>query len=853
MKAPFCSSIIGRKKELGKLEKIMQKMIAGQGSVALLQGRTGTGKKTLINTFLQKSLKSDADMILVARASCSKMIGYIEPFLPFSNLYTSIILDIEKIERKSALLKKVMGCSKELLQFIPAVGSSLSAVVSITEKLGSDSSSSRFKHLEKRKSDQLQLFSYYTGAFQAISEKYPMVLVIEELQWVDDSSMNLLSYLANHIREHSILVLGTINPEESVTRFGTNAYRELLTLSEANDNVTIISIGELKTPELKEYFDTALPGNEFPARFNEFVFNATKGNPLFVSELLRTFIESGEIVCEGEAWKLKKAVEEVTIPKHLEDLIQIRINRINDDHDLKMHEYASVQGDTFLSEILSECLQIDRIILSRHLRLVSNKYMLIEESPECEDRIGEYCFTHSIVSQKMYQNMSNEERVLLHRRIGKYLEDKYSNTAHMAENLAVIANHFEKALEEKKAFKYLVDAADYAQRSNSFKESLAMYEKAVKFSENKDVASSEEITRAMINIGSLYHILGQDNKASSILREALSWNEDVENEILRAENLTMLSIAMSCISENEKALSQLETARKIFEKNREDLSQSSLLAYGRCLNWIGIHHRNIQQMVKALEYHNAALELARQNGDRQLEAHAIANIGAVHLWQKDYAAVERFWLDALEISRTIEDLPMITHYSIDAGYIFMLNRKYSEALKYLDTGLKYAQDHGFEDNIVRGLMNKGSLLFITGKLNSALKQYSEATRIAERNDQKFLLWRLYHNIGNVHSKNGDDEEAFKQYAKAIDCIKDMASRIDLKDRKKFLKHRLSAFKSIMLICLKTRREKEAIRYAESSMHEEMKEYLARRKDRIDLDLEEKENRNYFNGYYVVTE
>jgi tetratricopeptide (TPR) repeat protein len=281
---------------------------------------------------------------------------------------------------------------------------------------------------------------------------------------------------------------------------------------------------------------------------------------------------------------------------------------------------------------------------------------------------------------------------------------------------------------------------------------------------------------------------------------------------------------------------------------------------------MGINHRSNFDLDKALDYHKEARDVAHRCGSKRLEAHANANIGAVHMWNRDYTAVVPLWQEALRLSSIPkeEDWPWVTHYTIDLGLIYFLLRKYEDAMIHIDKGLKMAKENFFYDNIARGRMNKGSVLFATAlkpieeKEQISLRQeaktmYERALPVANAHGVARLEWRIIHNMGNIYRANCEFNTAEEYYEQAAQYIERM--RKCETNQKGFMQHRFRPFLSLMLLAQQNGKSNEEIAAIANRAHHDYAISFAKGliNGRFDEKAEAEADKNFFSGYYIETE
>jgi len=670
------------------------------------------------------------------------------------------------------------------------------------------------------------------------------------MESIDESSINLLYSLQKEISSTRILVVGAYRLEESVLRDGRpHPLREV-------KNLTVIELGSLDPKGIGEYISETYRDNDFPEDFAHFIWERTEGNCLFAVELMGLFVDDQTIVQkQGTTWSLTKELRDIKegIPKSIDDVIKERVDHITDKFARQILRKASVEGKRFTHDILSQLMLIDDDELNEELSSLT-EMLFIREPTESDEDIGSYDFIHSLVHRCIYGRLRRKERADLHKRIGEILEAISESDGKVKQVASTLADHFEEGRVPDKALRYYRIAAVAAEETRSFAEASRLYEKVDQLMEKERFGTLKERVGILIKMGAIYEILGRREESRDTLERSLRLNENLGDDLDKAHNLTDLGITLFHIGDFGKSMDRLEEARKIYEPCKEALSKEDKEMYGMCLDWLGVNHRNLDDMGQAEKFHQEALSIAEEVGSSLLRARAVADLGAIHLKSGDLSQVIERWKESLQISKEAGNLPWWeVHSTIDVGYIYFLQRDYCQAIKSLEEGIKKARESYFSEETARGLMNKGSVWFAKEDLDCALECYEESLQIAAERKMAKLVWRLRHNIGNVYRMQNKYDDAYGSYKSSIEYLKEMLSGLKSKEeREGFLKRRLDPFRSMILLTLE-KEEEECQEFAATFGHNLLTDFLEERRKGVDLDEEERENWNYFFGYYVATE
>jgi predicted ATPase len=221
----------------------------------------------------------------------------------------------------------------------------------------------------------------------------PTLVCIEDLQWVDPSSMALMHYITRNTKDSGLLILGTYRPEDVAVEDGKgHLLIETMQLMEREDLLEKMELPRLPEKSIDEFLASMLQKIDFTDEFKKKIYKETEGNPLFVIELIKLLVDENVIQNLDGAWKLAKPLEEGTIPSKVLSVISRRLDRVENE-DRKALDYASVIGEGFDSTLLADILEMDRVQLLERLRYVEKTHRLIHPQN------GNFKFDHAKIKE----------------------------------------------------------------------------------------------------------------------------------------------------------------------------------------------------------------------------------------------------------------------------------------------------------------------------------------------------------------------------------------------------------------------------------------------------------------------
>ena len=313
---------VGRETQVRQLHRFLDAALAGHGQVVFLAGEAGSGKTALALEFARRA-QSGNDGLVVAMGNCNAQTGLGEPYLPFREALSLLYGDVDAQLAKGAvgqenarrLRNLLIRSGQVLIELGPDLidivvpGSRLVAVAgkAAAQKLGWLDELEKITQrkrseprLERPALDQSQILEQYARVLQALAAQQPILLILDDLQWADAASINMLFHLARRTGDSPIMILGTYRPDDvAIGRDGGPhpLVQVLAELKRYNGDI-VLDLAQAEQTEGRQFVDALLatePNNLSPA-FQQALYEHTEGHPLFVIELLRHLQETGNLV-----------------------------------------------------------------------------------------------------------------------------------------------------------------------------------------------------------------------------------------------------------------------------------------------------------------------------------------------------------------------------------------------------------------------------------------------------------------------------------------------------------------------------------------------------------------------------
>ncbi len=480
------SAFVSREKELGQLGEMLARAVDGRGQVCFVTGEAGFGKTSLTMEFARRAQERHAEL-LVARGDCNAQTGRSDPYLPFREVLAMLAGDSEErlatgvttVENASRL-RDFLRVSSQILaevapdivdMFIPGVGVATKAgkiVVGETNRLRRERSTVTTAQAApsmvdvQAAADQGRVFEQFTAALIALAKRRPLILVLDDLHWIDESSASLLFHLGRRLEGSRILVIGTYRPEDVSLGRGDSRHplAQVITELKGHYGNLLVALGDETADETRRFVDQLvdLAPNRLDEAFRRELHRRTRGHPLFTTELLQDLRERGELVKDADGhWVLARTLDWTSLPARVEGVIEERIQRMRQELQ-DILSVASVEGETFTAQVIVRLQELNERQLLRTLtQELDRQHRLVAE--EGSERLGatlisQFRFRHQMFQQYFYEHLGTSERELLHEDVARILETLHAGRS---ERIAMqLARHYELArLDDKAAAAYL--------------------------------------------------------------------------------------------------------------------------------------------------------------------------------------------------------------------------------------------------------------------------------------------------------------------------------------------------------------------------------------------------------------
>jgi class 3 adenylate cyclase/tetratricopeptide (TPR) repeat protein len=438
---------VGRENSMATLMEAYEKVKSGTGQVVGMVGEAGVGKSRLLWEFRHRLPQDEFGYL---EGHCIHFGGAM-PYLPILDILRSYF-EIREGEREIVLRKrvkeKILGLDEKLQGIIAPIQDLLSLKVE-------DEAYLKLEPKQRRE----KVFEALRDLFIRESQERPLVLVVEDLHWIDRTSEEFLDYLIGWLANVKVMLVLLYRPEYTHS-WENKSYFNRIGL----DQLTMKSSAELVR--------AILEGGETAPELSNLILNRAAGNPLFMEELTHSLLENGSIQRTGDQYVLSKKSSDLQVPDTIQGIIAARIDRLEENLK-RIMQVASVIGREFAFRILQSISDMREDLKSELLNLQGLE-LIYEKSlfPELE-----YVFKHALTQEVAYNSLLVKRRSEIHKKIGEAIEALYPER--QEEFYEVLAHHYSRSDNADKASHYLKLSGDKASQCYANWEAIRFYKGAI--------------------------------------------------------------------------------------------------------------------------------------------------------------------------------------------------------------------------------------------------------------------------------------------------------------------------------------------------------------------------------------
>jgi len=688
--------LVGRSNELLRLNQDYDE-IHTSGRLVLVEGEAGIGKTRLAEEFLSKAQSRGA---IVISARCYEG----ETQYAFGPIVAGLRSILAQEDAEKRLKHIPLPWISEAARLLPEL-STIRAGLPLPLPLDSPGAQSRFFEGLKQ-----TLYALCRGDL-------PGLVFVDDIQWADGATLDLLNYLVRRLHEQPLCLLVTVRNKPATN---DNRIYQLQNEALRSGHATVISLSRLNLNSVRELsLSTSLHGEVLKENFIKRLYQETEGLPFFLIEYLLA-INSGVLSAESEDW---------SPPGSVRELLHSRLKVVSETGK-QLLGAAAVIGHSFDFDIVREVSGRGEEETVISLEELISQGLVEEVDVSVHERDLKYDFSHERLRSLVYEETSLARRRLLHRRVAEALIGRTRENRMLGTLADQIAYHFEKSGNEAGAAKYFKLAGDHARSLYANIEALTHYRMALALG-YVDAAMLHE------NIGDLFTLLGEYNNAikSYETAAALCTSSSLANVERKLGNV------YERLGEWDLAESHYETTLDLFGQQDSEGERAEVYA-----DWsLAAYHRG--QIEQAIYLARQALDLAEGAQDTRALAQVHNILGILASKQQKPEGAQLHLEQSLALAEELNDVSIRIAVLNNLALVCKSHREFERAITLTQDALALCESQGDLHREAALYSNLADLFHENGNAEAAMLYLKKSVSIfAEIGEEAGVMrpeiWKL---------------------------------------------------------------------------------------------------------------
>lgn len=746
----FRPRFVGRQEEFGQLTAHFD-ALGESGRTVFLSGEAGIGKTRVVEKLTHYAKQHNARVI---QGTCFFEHG-MGPYMPLLDALGNLFDQTENgltDEERDELGKRLAREAPELAQLAAHGSTTVRVRAGFAAAFGSE---------ENVEAARQRLFDTVFDLLAAAARTRPLVMVLEDMHWADEGSLQLLHYLGRRIGETQLLCVVTYRPEELVEEEpGSSPLGRTINQLDVDGQLQEVQLERLGRDAVVQLVRSLFLEAEFSEEFGDFLFDQSEGNPFIAVEVLKLLRNQEVLYCESGVWSVQDDFAETVIPDRVNALIMRRVDQLDSEHR-ELLQVAAVIGPTFTSGVLEKAAGMSRIDLLKALFRLEKRYQLIAAAD------GVYEFTHSKIREVLYDEIPWELQREYHRIVATILEEQREEGKAIED--AVLGRHLYQAEEYERALPCLSRAGDEAYRLFGWRQAISLFDQVATACRQSD-DSTDALLHALKRSGVASNYLGASEKVLEKFAEMQQAAREAKRPQEEADAWIQLGNEHGRLHRFDKAVSAFEEALACLPEGDTGLFRGRAL-----VNWGVVDFEQGRYDEAERRWQEARLTL---------EEHAPAEAGDA-LNNLAVLATMRGRLDqawglyeqvlALNGQKDPTLLTMHTYYNM--GMLRTDQERWDEALDLYDRSLEMCEhirylihQPNIELNRSEALIGKGNLVEARAFCSRALRGFrrlDDALGVADALRLYGRLCRLEHSFDEGRTCLEKSIELNRQFGESV--------------------------------------------------------------------------------------
>jgi predicted ATPase/class 3 adenylate cyclase len=750
--------MIGRDQELARLKRCAKDLIEnGRSQFVLITGEAGMGKSRLTNEF-KASLDQSWVRLIEGQSLAYRRVSYwlIRDILHSYLGAPSTLAPHQVQDRLKRTLYQLMGTyAEDALPYLE----NLMGLPHSDPQAGE-----RLLHMDAGQLRQ-QTFLTLRDLFLLEAQNRPLMIILEDLHWADEASLDLLNFLLEILRQAPVFIL-------AISRYvQPGALERMVNWGRQNlaERFQHLQLQSLSQDQSRQLLNLLLSIPNLPEKLRDQILNRSAGVPFYLEEILRMLIDQGVIRSVNGRWAVMPGSEMASlgVPDTLQELILARFDRLEPIHRHAL-QVASVVGKDFDLSLLREALPADEAVMLQTTiaALVEREFIM----PQADARGAAYTFRHILMSDAIYSTMLRKERSALHGRVAQAIERMWANR--LDEQVELLANHYRWSPYLDRALHYLILAGQKASRNHVNLQARQHFEAALELL-HKVEHTPYQAYQVHLGLGDALLFSGDYPEAHH--HYELGLQALLEDQGGRQVEISLLQRRIARIYERqgeyERALEHLSRAQQVLDATGGEYPDE-LAQVWNDIAWIQIQLGNLSEAQTLL---HKALQLGERSDAYDVVASIHNRLGGVAYNQGEWELAADHLRKSIAIREATRDVVNLATSLNNLALLEIEMGQYDSALANLTRSHELKTRLGQAEGVAMALNNLGWLRILRGELVEAKQALKQAQELARQIGYSSLYRQVLGNFGELHLCAEDWEQASSALSEVARILEELGA------------------------------------------------------------------------------
>jgi class 3 adenylate cyclase/predicted ATPase len=725
--------LVGRASEIDTLQKCARALLAGLGQAVFLVSEPGIGKSRVQLELKNRFKPGEIQTIEGSCRSFSRSTSY----AVFGEIFRQL-LTIDADDLSEAIRDKLI---KNLPPLLKLDGEALTpeareAIVHIGSILGLQLAEEFDVAVDQMEAQEIKasIFRSVAWFYRQLAKQKPLMLVLENLHHADTTSIELIAYLFEAVRQDPVMLVLLMRPVKD----HPSAKLPPIARKVLDDRSTEISFSRLSDPECDQLLRHLLKAERVPDAILAMVRSRADGNPLYIEEIARNLTDDGIVErAENGTIRVIRDLDQVSIPGSIQGLVMARIDKLPPLLKDVLH-IAAVLGPTFKHELLKRVAKTDDLE-PRLAQLIELGIVFESKSfPEIE-----YSFRNVLTQEAIYSTLLLKRQKELHAQIAAEIETLYASR--LDDQVELLAQHYLGAADAAKAYEYLVKSGYKAKASYSNQDAARYFADAIEQAGRLSMRPYE-LGDVRVALSEVQELQGDMEAAIQTLQEAAAL---IEDEVRKADVMRNIGRIEEKRGSAKKAGEIYASALEILRKH-PDAVETGLLYMNQ--SWV---MNRLRQYDQAIETATKAVKIFEAHHAPDKIAYAYNNLGVIYEHKGEFDKAFEYSKKSLDLFTEQGNKRQVGNLLLSLGYLYNKKKDLDLALDYFEQSFQTMDRIGNRFGAGTALMSKGRCYVDLDKLDEAESSLAQALRIHRELDLKRKVVANELALGNVLLRKND--------------------------------------------------------------------------------------------------